>query len=88
MVPLIKEGFIRAKADLLGRARTAPQGISVVWKTARDNRLQIIANFGSTHLPLPEIGGDVVWASQNVQRPNLGPHQIVVGPRKHFAAGT
>jgi hypothetical protein len=36
IVPLIKQGFVRANADLLGRSRSTRNGIST-WYTARQS---------------------------------------------------
>ena len=33
IIPLIKEGFVQAKAELLGRARAPKEGLNVTWWT-------------------------------------------------------
>jgi maltooligosyltrehalose trehalohydrolase len=78
VVPLIKEGFTRTKAELLGRGRTK-DGLSVIWHTEEDNSLHIITSFAERSLPMPKIEGTVIW---NSDRGSLGsslrPHQILV----------
>src|SRR4051794_26714940 len=63
VVPLIKEGFTRAKAELFGRG-LSKEGLNVIWHTDEDNSLQVITSFADTSLPMPKIEGSVIWNSE------------------------
>ena len=78
VVPLVKEGFTQARAELLGRGR-AKQGLNVIWRTEEDDSLQIITSFADANLPMPKIEGSIIWNSdRGPQADLLRPHQIVV----------
>jgi maltooligosyltrehalose trehalohydrolase len=78
VVPLIKEGFTRAKAELFGRG-LSKEGLNVIWHTDEDNSLQVITSFADTSLPMPKIEGSVIWNSEcGAPEEFLRPHQIVV----------
>ncbi len=47
IVPLIRDGFVRACAGLLGQADAKKDGINVQWTSTRGEILQIIANFAN-----------------------------------------
>jgi maltooligosyltrehalose trehalohydrolase len=77
VVPLIKEGFIKAKAELLGN-ESAPEGINVIWTTALGNHLQIAMSFGGPRLPMPLLVGDVIHNGDGAQESSdLCPQQII-----------
>lgn len=79
VVPLIKEGFTRAKAELFGRARGSKEGLNVIWHTEFESSLQIVTSFADTPLPMPKIDGNVIWNSERGPlAKSLRPHQIVV----------
>jgi len=78
VVPLIKEGFTRAKAELLGRGRMK-KGLNVIWHTEEDDSLQIVASFAESSLPMPKIEGTVIWNSERAPITEvLRPQQIVM----------
>ena len=78
VVPLIKNGFTQAKAELLGRGREK-EGINIVWRTIDDDGLQIITNFADTSMPMPKIEGDIIWNSERSPKSDvLRPQQIIV----------
>ena len=78
IIPLIKEGFVQAKAELLGRARAPKEGLNVTWWTEERSGLQIITSFAPAALPMPKIDGTVVWNSERTLSSNLQPRQTVV----------
>ena len=78
VVPLIKQGFTRAKAELLGRGRVK-EGLNVIWHTEEDDGLQIITSFADHSLPMPKIEGSIIWNSEGGPLAEvLRPHQILV----------
>jgi maltooligosyltrehalose trehalohydrolase len=78
VVPLIKKGFTRAKAEFLGGGRSK-EGLNVIWHTDEDNSLQVITSFADTSLPMPKIEGSVIWNSERgTPGEVLRSHQIVV----------
>jgi maltooligosyltrehalose trehalohydrolase len=83
IVPLIKEGFVQAGFELLGRPQ--PYGLSVSWETARGDRLQILTNFGESEVALPLIeDGTMLWNTDRApSMHSLRPQQIVVTLVEH-----
>lgn len=78
VVPLIKERFVNAKAELLGDSRKTG-GLNVRWHTAEGSRLQIITSFAQASLRMPTLGGCVLWDSEGSPvGGELRPHQTVV----------
>ena len=78
IVPLIKRGFVAAKAALLGTS-DASGGIDVLWWTAQGAVLQIVANFSDDDLAMPAlIDGKTLWPQQAVKQDRLPPHRIIV----------
>ena len=78
VIPLVKEGFVSAEGRLIGQS-ASKHGIDVRWRTAKGNSLQVLANFGDRHLPVPAmIEGETLWPPRPVLCPNLQPLQIVV----------
>jgi maltooligosyltrehalose trehalohydrolase len=80
IVPLIQDGFVSAKAELL-RAPAAPKGgINVQWQTAKGEVLQIVTNFsGQALLRPPLITGETLWgADQTSGHLYLSPTEILV----------
>jgi maltooligosyltrehalose trehalohydrolase len=64
IVPLIKDGFVEAKAELLGNEDTSG-GINVRWHTAKGDVLQIVASFSTQALPRPPlIDDEVLWGTK------------------------
>jgi maltooligosyltrehalose trehalohydrolase len=78
IIPLIKEGLVQAKAELLGRARAPKEGLNVTWWTEEGSGLQIITSCAPAALPMPKIDGTVVWNSERTLSSNLQPRQTVV----------
>jgi maltooligosyltrehalose trehalohydrolase len=84
IVPLIKQGFTAATADLLGTSDAAG-GLDVRWKTASGDTLQIVANLSDGVLPMPAlIDGDTLWPLQAVKQDVLAPADIVVRLRSNI----
>ena len=78
LVPLIKDRFVAAKAELLGSSESTG-GFSVRWRTAKGDELQIIANFGGDDVPIPKsVVGNLVWASSSPDEFVVRPDQIYV----------
>jgi len=78
IVPLIKDGFAQANAKLLGRG-SAKEGLNVIWRTEKDDSLQIIASFAEHSLQMPKLDGALIWNSEGGSLTEiLRPHQIVV----------
>jgi maltooligosyltrehalose trehalohydrolase len=78
IVPLIKDGFTAAKADLLGSSKKTG-GLDVRWRTHSGEELQIIANFSGDDLEMPNVTvGHVLWASGPRDDKVLRPDQIYV----------
>jgi maltooligosyltrehalose trehalohydrolase len=79
IVPLIKEGFARARSELLARPRAAPEGLNVIWETPQGNRLQIVTSFAKSGLPMPAIEGEVIWNTERSElTESLRPQQTIV----------
>ena len=79
IIPLIKEGFVSAKAELLPRARSTSNVLSATWRTAAGQVLQIVSNFGTSDQSVPALQGDVLWSSNKaLPTTKLRPAQIVV----------
>ena len=78
IVPLVKEGIVSARGDVLGKHdRTG--GLNVRWQTAKGETLQIVTNFGSGKLPMPALAkGEKLWPPQPSTEQLLLPTQIVV----------
>ncbi len=86
IVPLIKQGFTAAKADLLG-SRDATGGLDVRWQTASGDVLQIVANFSDGDLSMPAlIDGETLWPPEVTKQDVLAPADIVV--RLHAKANS
>jgi len=79
VVPLIQNGFVSAKAELLG-ASEAKGGIDVQWQTGTGEVLQIIANFSAQALPRPPlITGETLWGAEHTSgHLYLSPAEILV----------
>jgi maltooligosyltrehalose trehalohydrolase len=77
IVPLIKEGFASAKAELLGPGRSK-EALNVVWRTDRNTSLQIITSFSEKAMAMPTVEGSILWGSERSASAYLRPHQIMV----------
>jgi maltooligosyltrehalose trehalohydrolase len=79
IVPLIQNGFVKTKAELLG-APEANGGVNVQWQSARGDVLQIVTNFSPQALPRPPlIMGETLWgAEQTSGHLYLSPTEILV----------
>jgi maltooligosyltrehalose trehalohydrolase len=78
IVPMIKDRFIAAKAELLGTSLDTG-GVNVRWRTAKGDQLQIIANFAAEDVAMPKDKiGNIVWASSSPSDEVVRPDQIVV----------
>jgi maltooligosyltrehalose trehalohydrolase len=78
IVPLIKRGFVAAKAELIGAADSSG-GLDVCWRTAKGDLLQIIANFSDKDFPMPTlIDGETLWPPQAAIQDMLSPARIIV----------
>ena len=87
IVPLIKDGFVAAKAELLGGSKQTG-GVDVRWQTVKGDELQIIANFSAKDLQVPTVAiGELIWASMPVEEKSLRPDQIIVRCRYSPATG-
>jgi maltooligosyltrehalose trehalohydrolase len=85
IIPLIKDRFIAAKAELLGTSKQTG-GVNVRWRTAKGDELQIIANFASEDVPMPQTKiGNIVWASNSPSTDAVRPEQIIL--RRSYAYG-
>jgi maltooligosyltrehalose trehalohydrolase len=77
VVPLLKQGFVKAEAELFGE-RKAKSAVNVRWQTGAGDQLQIVTSFGEARLPMPPVNGKVIWDSDGGHRmPGLRPHQLV-----------
>lgn len=78
IVPLIEQGFLSARSELLGESpRTG--GLNVCWRTANGTTLQIVANFADHELPMPGlVPGESLWRSLPADTQSLLPGDIVV----------
>lgn len=65
IVPLLREGIVKARAELLDSRDARTGGLHVQWQTSRGRTLQIIANF-SAHgvLRPPLIEGKTLWGAE------------------------
>jgi len=78
VVPLLKQGFVKAEAELFGE-RKAKSAVNVRWHTGAGDQLQIVTSFGEARLPMPPVNGKGIWDSDGGHRmPGLRPHQLVV----------
>ena len=79
IVPLIQNGFVKTKAELLG-APEAKGGVNVQWQSVRGDVLQIVTNFSPQALPLPPlIMGETLWGTEQTSgHLYLGPTEILV----------
>ena len=78
IMPLIRQGFVAAKADLIG-ADDATGGLDVRWQTSKGDVLQIVANFSGGDLPMPSlIDGETLWPPQTANHDVLPPACIIV----------
>jgi maltooligosyltrehalose trehalohydrolase len=79
VVPLIQNGVVSAKAELLG-ASEVKGGIDVQWQTGRGEVLQIITNFSAHALPRPPlITGETLWGTEHTSgHLYLSPAEILV----------
>lgn len=65
IVPLLKEGVVRARAELLNLRGGRVGGLHVQWHTARGRVLQLVVNFDEQAvLRPPLIEGDVLWGAE------------------------
>jgi maltooligosyltrehalose trehalohydrolase len=80
VVPLIAEGIVEAKADVLLAAGTTNGGINVRWTTAKGRVLQILANFSDQPVIRPSvIEGETLWGFDNCERSlYLEPTELLV----------
>ena len=85
IVPMIKDSFIGAKAELLDTSKVTG-GVNVRWRTAKGDELQIIANFAAEDVAMPKVKvGNIVWASTSPSDEVVRPDQIIV--RRAYAYG-
>jgi maltooligosyltrehalose trehalohydrolase len=78
ILPLIKQGFVKADFAVIGKDHFAC-GIDVRWRTASGACLQIITNFGSESVPMPNIiAGETLW-------PLASPIRNLIQPAEIFA---
>jgi hypothetical protein len=84
IVPLIKDGFVKAQVELLGR-KDRTGGLNPRWQTAAGDVLQIFTNFSTQVVPRPAlIGGETLWGgASSGGYMYLHPAEIVArrGPR-------
>jgi maltooligosyltrehalose trehalohydrolase len=80
IVPLIQDGFVSAKAELLRAPAAATGGINVQWQTAKGEVLQIMTNFSAQALPRPPLimGETLCRAEQTSGHLYLSPAEILV----------
>jgi len=82
IVPLIKQGIVEAKADLIGA--DANGGLDARWQTGKGDVLQIIANFSDEELPTPTlIDGKTLWPPGMAKRDVLPPAGVMVRLDSH-----
>jgi maltooligosyltrehalose trehalohydrolase len=78
IVPLIKEGFVKAWGRRVGGG-DGLGGIEVRWETRRGDVLQMVANFSESELSFSEpLQGRQLWRSQPFNGETLSPAQIIV----------
>jgi maltooligosyltrehalose trehalohydrolase len=76
IVPMIRDRFVRASAELLGREGAG--GVNVRWQTALGDDLQLIASFSDETLPLPPPDeAETLWPP-DAPETHLLPWQVVV----------
>lgn len=84
IVPLIKDGFIKAKSEIL-EPRGLQGGIAIEWRTARGDVLQIATNFSSVNLAIPDwVDGETIWPPLEAptrRAKQLQPTEIIVRTR-------
>lgn len=74
IVPLIKEGFVSAKAERVGSA-----GLDVRWQTGHGNLLQMIVNFAEHEMAISGIvQGQLIWRSELADQEVLAKHQLIL----------
>jgi maltooligosyltrehalose trehalohydrolase len=80
IVPLLHDGFVRSKAELLGTPGSQSGSINVQWWTAKGEVLQIVTNFSTQSLPLPPlVTGETLWGTeQGSGQLYLSPTEILV----------
>jgi maltooligosyltrehalose trehalohydrolase len=77
IVPMIKDGFVKASAELLGK-RGAKYGVDVRWHTALGDELQLIANFSDETLPTPKLeDAETLWPKAPAEK-LVRPWQVIV----------
>lgn len=65
IVPLVKDGFVRAKAELLGSEKGKIGGLNVQWMTAKGDALQIVTNFSKHAILRPSLFvGEALWGAK------------------------
>lgn len=65
IVPLIKEGFVGVKTELLGAQHERTGGIDIRWQTSHGRTLQIATNFSDQAiLSPPLIEGETLWGPE------------------------
>jgi maltooligosyltrehalose trehalohydrolase len=78
IVPLMKQGFVKAEVSLIGRDQLA-HGIDVRWHAASGACLQIVTNFGSQTLPMPSIiSGETLWPAPSAIESIIQPAEVFV----------
>jgi maltooligosyltrehalose trehalohydrolase len=78
IIPMIKDGFVSAKAVLLGK-RDSKQGIHVRWQTRLGDELHMVINFSNESLAMPAIeGSETVWPRREEAGTLISPWQIAV----------
>jgi maltooligosyltrehalose trehalohydrolase len=79
IVPMIQNGFVKAKAELLRAPGGERGGISVQWQTTTGDVLQIVTNFSTHALPRPPlIAGVTLWGpGQTSEQLYLNPAEIL-----------
>jgi maltooligosyltrehalose trehalohydrolase len=80
VVPMIKEGFVKARSELLG-PKSQRGGVAVEWQTAKGAALQIVANFSSVNIPASALlEGEILWPPAREGGPGnvIRPAEILV----------
>jgi maltooligosyltrehalose trehalohydrolase len=76
IVPLIKEGLVQSKAELLPAAGSQG-GLDLYWRTDSGALLQMVANFSAQTLTRPPlINGETLWGGSLDD--DLRPAEIIV----------
>lgn len=77
IVPMIKDGFVKASVELLGDPG-AKRGLDVRWQTATRDELQLIANFSDESLAIPTLDqAETLWPMPPAEK-LVNPWQVVV----------